>query len=94
MTPANYEAQLHRLRQARQGADVVVDTTDMTAEEVYSAVKSRLSGQDGQEPRLPVPDEPGSDMEAEHQPPLPVPDEPGESPGGRRYDDLPIPEER
>ena len=93
MTPGNYDAQIHRLRQARAGADVVVDTTHLTAEEVYCAVASHLNGQEESPTRLPVADEPGAEAETDRAQPLPVPDEPGEVSAGTRYDKLPIPDE-
>jgi hypothetical protein len=37
-TPAEYEEQLHRLRHARQHADLSIDTDQLTPEEVLETV--------------------------------------------------------
>ncbi len=101
MSPANYDAQIHRLRSARQAATIAVDTSNLPAEEVYELVSTRLaacdeSKQDEPDPHPsipPVPDEPGSDLQPTVSEPVPVPDEPGERPQGSQYEGLPIPEE-
>ncbi len=51
MTPYNYEAQLHRLRRAREGSTIRVDTTDRTPEEVLSEVLNRMPATRRSEPR-------------------------------------------
>lgn len=95
MSPHGYRAQLHRLRSARAGATVTVDTSELTADEVYRVVESQLGGgRDREErPQPPVADEPGSDVQPAPRTTLPVPEEPGDEQGRERLRDLPIPEE-
>lgn len=96
MNPAGYEAQIHRLRRARDGAAIRVDTSDLTPEEVFRLVTARIGRDEAEreEPPLPVTDEPGSDIPSvPADPPLPIAEEPGEERETRRYPDLPIPEE-
>lgn len=101
MSPANYEAQIHRLRSARRAATITVDTTDLPAEVVYELVSTKLTdteedkqGRPDPRPSIPpIPDEPGTDLQPTPTEPVPVPDEPGERPQGGRYEGLPIPEE-
>ncbi len=49
---AEYQEQQHRLRHARQHCNILVDTTELTPEEVVSRVRAALSG--GQSPNLGV----------------------------------------
>ena len=94
MNQRAYEAQLHRLREARTGATVRVDTSDLSPEEVYSLVASQLpADREGEERRPVIPDEPGSDIQPRPTVPAPVADEPGQEAGGERHEGLPIPEE-
>ncbi len=94
MHERNYLAQLDRLRHARAAATFEVDTSRLSAEQVYKVVHARLT-QDGsvETPVPPIADEPGSDIQPVPAHPAPVPDEPGEASSGREYKGLPIPEE-
>lgn len=103
MTIYNYEAQINRLREAREHATIKVDTSDITPEEVYRAVKQQIQERDrcqkpGEHP-FPIPDELGSELperpstEDSSQDQPPVPDEPGEYSERRKYEGLPIPDE-
>jgi cytidylate kinase len=51
-TEAEFEEQQHRLRHARQHCDILVDTSDLTADEVERRVRAALSG--GQSPNVGV----------------------------------------
>jgi hypothetical protein len=99
MNRHGYDAQLHRLRSARAGATVSVDTSELSAEEVYRLVEAQLSPErdrrDRDLPPAPVPDEPGSDIQPPEpdSSPVPVPDEPGDEQRPGRYRGLPVPEE-
>lgn len=97
MSESGYEEQLHRLRSARAEATVRVDTSDLSADDVFELVSERLSAEQ------PVPDEeeqprptrtsaqePEPDQQAQ---PLPVAEEPGDEQRPQRYPGLPIPEE-
>lgn len=101
MSPANYDAQLHRLRSARQSATIAVDTSDLHPELVFQLVRDHLAGTEPKEPHEQedeqeapaVPDEPGSDIQPTTSEPVPVAEEPGEETRHGRYEGLPIPEE-
>jgi chloramphenicol 3-O-phosphotransferase len=88
-----YEAQLHRLREAREGATMRVDTSGLTPEQVYSLVAARLDADPEDQRPLPTADEPGSDAPPRDAEPAPVPEEPGQDTGRERHQGLPIPEE-
>ncbi|MDP9382458.1 MAG: AAA family ATPase [Chloroflexota bacterium] len=95
--PRGYDVQLQRLRSARAGATLTVDTSNLTPEEVYRIVDAQLT-QDPNDPRpapMPIADEPGSDVQPRPHAPssVPVPDEPGDEQRPGRYEGLPIPEE-
>lgn len=89
----NYDAQLHRLRSARTGATISVDTSELTSEQVYDLVARQLATREESEPPVPVPDEPGMEGAQRRAVSVPVPNEPGESEGRSPYKDLPVPEE-
>ena len=97
MSEGSYEEQLHRLRSARAAATVRVDTSDLTADEVFKVVSGQLSAeQPAPEPeKQPPSNPPGSQAsEPEQQDQLlPVAEEPGDEQRPRRYSGLPIPEE-
>lgn len=96
MNPAGYDAQIQRLRRARDAATIAIDTSDLTPEEVFRLVSARIGREQPQEEDAPLPvtDEPGSDIASTPaEPPFPIPEEPGEEREPRRYRDLPIPEE-
>lgn len=92
----NYDAQLDRLRLARAGSTVRVDTSELTPDEVYALVRLQLPPRKVTDAVPPVPDEPGSDVQPVDGAKVPIPDEPGqasESAQPQRHRDLPIPEE-
>jgi hypothetical protein len=97
MSESGYEEQLHRLRSARAQATVHVDTSDLSADEVFEIVSEKLSAEQ------PAPDERGQPkpiqtnasepVPEQQEQPLPVAEEPGDEQRPQRYPDLPIPEE-
>lgn len=97
MSESSYEEQLHRLRSARADATVRVDTSDLSADEVFEIVSEQLSA------KQPAPDEKGKPRPTRtsiHEPepeqqeqPIPVAEEPGDEQRPERYPGLPIPEE-
>ena len=90
----NYEAQLDRLRSARAGATVYVDTSDLSPDQVYALVKSQLSRGAEDVADAPIPDEPGSDAPSRRPAePVPVAEEPDQKPRDSGLRGLPIPEE-
>ncbi|MDQ3856361.1 MAG: hypothetical protein M3281_08230 [Chloroflexota bacterium] len=95
MHVSNYQAQLHRLRLARQHASVRVDTSDLTPEEVYEMVNSLLRSQEDERGAVRPTDreDPTEPQRRATDEPMPVPDEPGDRSSSRTYKDLPIPDE-
>ncbi len=85
-----YDAQLARLAQARAGASVQVDTTHLTADQVYTRVLAEIAVVARE---IPIADEPGSDVQPHPPVPLPATGEPGAEEQTTRLEDLPIPEE-
>jgi len=92
MSPYNYAAQLQRLDKARKSADITVDTTNLSPEEVLMTVINKLQ-EDKQDQA--VPDEIGSDIQSsERREDIAIPDELGEEQKPSKiYEGLPIPEE-
>lgn len=86
----NYEEQLRRLRNAREGAALRLDTSHLTSEQVFGEVVACLQ-ELGRDATIPVPDEPGSDNEHHEESPGRPRDEPADS--DRAFQDLPIPDE-
>ena len=94
MHQLNYDAQLDRLRSARAGATVYVDTSDLSPDQVYALVKSQLPQRPSEGEDPPIPDEPGSDAPSRRPAePVPVAEEPDQKPQDSSLKGLPVPEE-
>ncbi|MDQ3326908.1 MAG: AAA family ATPase [Chloroflexota bacterium] len=97
MSEGSYEEQLHRLRSARTDATVSVDTSELTAEEVFTVVAGHLTAEqpapDAHEQPRPAHPDPQDAEPDRQEPPVPVAEEPGDEQRPQRYPGLPIPEE-